>query len=368
MGHIEYMKRALEISKHGYGYTNPNPNVGCVIVKMDEIISSGYHQIYGASHAEVNAINSCKQDLQGATMYVTLEPCSHFGKTPPCVNAIIASGISRVYISMLDPNPLVSGRGVEILKNAGIDVHVGLLEDEARRINEVFVKYIARKIPYVTLKSAITLDGKICTKSGDSKWISNSISRQHTHHLRHKNMAIMVGINTVLEDNPSLNTRIDDDSKTFRNPIKIVIDSKLRIPTDSKILTSSNAQTIVATTSNYDKDKRLALEELGVKVVVVNHIENKVNLNHLMEELGSLGIDSILLEGGGTLAYGALESNIVDKVELYIAPKIFGGQAKSFVSGVGVDRVDDAFRITNSSIEMLGDDIHLTGYVVQEVN
>ena len=303
--------------------------VGAVIVKDGIIIGEGYHEKYGEGHAEVNAFESLKEDPSGATMYVTLEPCSHYGKTPPCVDKIIQSKIKRVVIGMIDPNPLVAGNGVDKLKRAGIEVKVGVLEDKCKKLNEIFIKYILTKKPYVVLKTAMSLDGKIATRNGESKWISSEKSRLQVHNLRNKFSAIMVGVNTVIKDNPELTCRI----KNGNDPIRIIVDSTLRIPINSKVLQN-------------------------------NEKNGQVDLNALIKKLGELGIDSILLEGGSTLNYSALEENIVDKVMIYIAPKIIGGESsKTPVGGRGIDKLKDAFKLKNIAINILDEDILVEGYI-----
>lgn len=359
----KYMKLAIELAKMGEGKVNPNPMVGAVIVKEERIIGRGYHEEYGKYHAEVNAINSATENLEGSTIYVTLEPCSHYGKTPPCVDKIIENKISKVVIGMLDPNPLVSGRGIEKLKKAGIEVQTKILEEECKKLNEVFIKYITTKKPFVVLKSAMSLDGKIATSSGESKWISNENSRYEVHKLRNKLMGIMVGVNTVIKDNPELTCRIENGI----NPIRIIVDSKLRIPLDSKILNDNKSKTIIATTDKSQKEKIEYLENKGAKVVVINSKDEKVDLNELMNVLGDLGIDSILLEGGSALNYSALEANVVDKIQVYIAPKIIGGEkSKTPVGGKGIDLLQDAFKVENKIIKLIGEDILIEGYIKGE--
>ena len=285
------MKIALDLAKLGKGKVNPNPLVGAVIVKDKKIIAKGYHEKYGEDHAEVNAFKNAKENVAGATMYVTLEPCSHYGKTPPCVDKIIDNKISRVVIGMMDPNKLVLGQGIKKLQDAGIEVEVGVLEEECKKLNEVFIKYIKNKKPFVVLKAAMSLDGKISTASGESKWITGNKSRSEVHKLRNDLSAIMVGVDTVIIDNPYLTCRIVDG----RNPIRIIIDSKLRIPKDSNVLENTNdIKTIIATTEKAPKEKIDYLENLGVWVIKTKSKDEKVNLKELMIKLGELKIDSIL--------------------------------------------------------------------------
>lgn len=358
--HEFYMAKAIELSKKGIGYVNPNPMVGCVIVKNDRIIGEGYHKRFGDKHAEVEAIDSAKESIQGSTLYVTLEPCCHYGKTPPCTNLIIESGIKEVYIAMLDPNPIVKGKSINILEKNHISVNVGILRQRVEKLNEVFIKYITSSLPFITLKSAISLDGKIATHKGDSKWISCIASRKEAHHLRHKYMGIMIGINTIIKDNPRLNIRLDNFKG--RNPYKIIVDSTLKLPMNSNIL-RGNTPIIIGTTKYHQRDKLKQLESMGAKVVVVDDINKHVNLNSLVKVLGNMNIDSILLEGGGTLAYSALKMNIVDKVDLFVAPIIIGGGGLSFVNGLGADSVTDAFKLENLTYSSLDKDLYIQGYI-----
>lgn len=359
-----YMKLALELAKKGIGRVHPNPMVGAVIVKDGKILGQGYHKKCGEGHAEVNAFKDAEEkneNVEGAEMYVTLEPCSHFGKTPPCADKIIEKKISKVFIGTLDPNPLVAGRGVKKLKDAGIYVEYGILESECYKLNEVFMKYIVKKEPFVVMKTGMSLDGKIATYSGESKWITEERSREDVHNLRNELTGIMVGINTVLKDNPQLTCRVNGG----RNPIRIIVDSNLKIPMDCKIVnTAKEVETIIATTDKANLDKINSLEDKGVKIIVVPSKNGKVNLKELMTILGKLKIDSILLEGGGTLNFSALEEGIVDKVKIYIAPKIIGGKdSKTPIEGKGIDNLKDAFKITNLSVSTIGEDILVEGYV-----
>lgn len=361
---IRYMEMALEQAKLGEGRVNPNPLVGAVLVKNNKVIGMGHHEIFGGAHAEINAFNSAANNgysAEGSTLYVTLEPCCHYGKTPPCTDAIILNKVSRVIIGTLDPNPMVSGKGVEVLARSGIEVRVGMLEEECKKINQIFMKHITTHEPYVLMKVAMSLDGKIATKTGNSKWISSEVSRLEVHNLRNKYMGIMVGIGTVMEDNPELTCRISGG----RNPVRIVVDSSLRVKVDSKVVISAKeTRTIIATTENASIEKIELLEKLGVDILVTSSKDGKVNLPELMTKLGELGIDSVLLEGGGTLNFSALEEGIVDKVKFYIAPIVIGGQsAKTPVGGDGVEFVANAFKLNHMSSRQVGYDICITGYL-----
>ncbi|WP_138203613.1 bifunctional diaminohydroxyphosphoribosylaminopyrimidine deaminase/5-amino-6-(5-phosphoribosylamino)uracil reductase RibD [Haloimpatiens lingqiaonensis] len=354
---IEYMKRAIELSKKGAGCTNPNPLVGAVIVKEGKIIGEGYHEFYGGPHAEVNAFKNCHEDPKGSEMYVTLEPCSHYGKTPPCANEIVKKGIKKVIIGMKDPNELVCGRGIDILKKAGIEVEVGILENEIRKVNEIFIKYITTKNPFCIMKTAMTLDGKIACKTGDSKWISNEISREYVHKLRHRVSAIMVGIGTVLADNPSLTTRLNNGSG--KDAMRVIVDSHGRIPLESKVINvNSAAKTVVAVGQEVEDKKLMALAQKGVQVIKTPGKDGKVDLKYLMNKLGKMGIDSVLLEGGGTLNYSALREGIVDKLMCFIAPKIIGGtDAKTPVEGDGVEFMKECIELGKIEVKNISGDI-----------
>lgn len=362
----KYMSLALKLAEKAKGYTSPNPMVGAVIVKDGKIIGEGYHQRCGEAHAEVNAFNNATEDVTGATMYVTLEPCSHTGKTPPCADKIIEKKLSRVVIGATDPNPLVSGRGIEKIRNAGITVEYGLLAEESKQLNEVFMKYIVTKRPFVVYKSATTIDGKIATIEGESQWITNEASRNKVHMLRHYLKGIMVGINTVLTDNPMLNCRIEG----CNSPVRIVVDSSLRIPVECNLVQTANKyKTIVATLQSENSMKANMLRQFGVEVISTREYNGRVDLDHLMDILGSMGIDSILLEGGGTLAYSAFKQNIVDKVVYYIAPKIFGGNsAKTSVQGDGFGKISQCVKLYNTSVELIEDDVCITAYVMLKSN
>ncbi len=362
------MKRALELSKKAVGFVNPNPLVGAVIVKDNKIIGEGYHEYFGGPHAEVNAFANVKENVEGATMYVTLEPCSHYGKTPPCADAIVKNKIAKVVIGMIDPNPLVAGRGIEILKKNGIQVITGIMDLEIMKTNEIFIKYIAEKQPFCIMKTAMTLDGKIATVNGDSKWISNEKSRAYVHELRQRVTGIMVGIGTVLKDDPELTTR--REGLLSLNPTRIIIDSKARIPLEAKVLKcDEKTKTIIVTTEFADKSKIEAIKQRGAEVIVTQSKNNWVDLKNLMTLLGEMGIDSILLEGGSTLNYSAIEEGIVDKVITFISPKIFGGTSgKTPVGGKGIEHVKDSIALLDIDITRFNEDIMIEGYVKKVQN
>ncbi len=356
-----FMSRALQIAKDAEGRTSPNPMVGAVIVREGRIVAEGRHRKAGTPHAEVNAINAAGELAKNSTLYVTLEPCSHFGRTPPCANKIVETGIKRVVVAIRDPNPKVAGRGIEILKAAGISVTEGILRDEAEKLNEVFFKWVTKKIPFITSKFACSLDGKIATVAGESRGISCAESLQFTHKLRDISDAIMVGVGTVLADNPSLTTRLETPGK---NPIRIVADSFARTPLDAKIISDGQAQTIIAVTENAPEEKIYALKNSGAEIITAGD-GDKVDLKILMKKLAEREITSVLVEGGGTLHFALLQAGLVDKIFAFVTPKIFGGQnAPSAVSGEGFKTFNDAVKLKNFSAEKLGEDILISGYVI----
>lgn len=358
-----YMEKALKLAKKGEGKVNPNPKVGAIVVKDNEIIGEGYHKYFGGPHAEVYALNKAGENSKGSTLYVTLEPCSHYGKTPPCAEAIVKAGISKVVIAMEDPNPLVAGRGINILKNHGIEVITGVMEEEAKKLNEVFIKYITEKEPFIVLKTASTLDGKIATKTGESKWITGEQARYRVHQIRNNLSGIMVGIGTIIKDDPLLTTRIEEG----RSPKAIIVDSKLRTPLEAKILNTVKERNIyIATTKEHNNlSKKKALEDLGVKILEFEeNNEGKVPLKELMKALAKEDIDSILLEGGSTLNFSALKEGIVDKAMCFIAPKIIGGNdSKAMIGGAGIESLKDVFKLKDLTFEKIGEDILIEGYI-----
>ncbi|MDO9628935.1 MAG: bifunctional diaminohydroxyphosphoribosylaminopyrimidine deaminase/5-amino-6-(5-phosphoribosylamino)uracil reductase RibD [Acholeplasmataceae bacterium] len=355
----KYMKRAIELAEKGKGFVNPNPLVGAVIVKNGKIIGEGYHECFGQAHAEVNAFLNATEDVEGADIYVTLEPCSHYGKTPPCALKIIEKKIKRVFISQLDPNPLVNSQGVKLLEDAGIEVKSGILEEEAKAQNEIFLKYIQTKKPFVAMKYAMTLDGKIATKTRDSKWITNEKSRRFVHELRNQYMAIMVGVGTVIADNPNLDTRREEPS---RNPIRIIIDPKLEIPNDSNVIKTAHAtRTIIVTGFDSNPAKLSKLKEQKIEILMKKATPN-LDLDELMSDLGEMKIDSVLIEGGSYLHGQALASNILDKAYIFIAPKLIGGKdALTPVGGNGVDEMKDAVLLNQIKYHHFDDDIMIEG-------
>lgn len=357
----KYMRLAMQLAGNAIGRTSPNPLVGAVIVKDNRVVGCGWHRKAGTPHAEVHALNQAGELAQGADVYVTLEPCAHYGKTPPCAKALVEAKVKNVYGGLLDVNPKVAGKGFKILEDAGIHVEYGFLQDELRKQNEVFFKWIEHKKPFVVLKAAMTLDGKIATATGQSKWITNETSRAYGYKLRDIYDGIMVGINTVIEDNPMLTSRVDGG----KNPIRIVVDSSLKIDINANLVQDKSAKTIIATTDKADKDKILKLQAQDVDVIVVDKDENdKVDIEKLLDILGQQNICSILVEGGATLSGSFVAKKLVDKVYFFIAPKIVGGkEAKTPVAGTGILNLQEALALKDIQIEKLEEDILIIGRV-----
>ncbi len=375
------MQRAIALAKNGAGFVNPNPMVGCVVVKDNEIITEGYHEYYGGLHAERNALTNTTADCKDATLYVTLEPCCHHGKTPPCTDIIIEKGIKKVVVGLLDPNPLVSGKGISILQDAGIEVVTGVEVDKIKELNKVFLKYIKTKRPYVILKTAMTLDGKIASHTGDSKWITNEKSRQLVHKLRSEMMGIIAGIGTVKADNPMLNSRLEVQQPTansqqpnIHQPIRIIVDTKASISLDSNIVKTANEyRTILAvgqqTTDKGQQSKTDILKSLNVEILQCEEKDGHVDINDLMIKLGQKGIDSLLLEGGSCLNAAFLEAGCVDEVYAFIAPKIIGGEhSKSPIGGKGIELMRDAITFDKIEIEQIENDILIKGKITSTDN
>jgi diaminohydroxyphosphoribosylaminopyrimidine deaminase/5-amino-6-(5-phosphoribosylamino)uracil reductase len=358
----KYMHMALKLAAKARGRTSPNPMVGAVVVKDGRVISHGYHRKAGEPHAEAIALRKADRAAKGATLYVTLEPCSHTNKrTPPCSPLVIQSGVKRVVIAMIDPNPKVSGGGIKAIRKAGIEVVTGVLQNEAKKLNEAFIKHVTTKMPFVTMKIAQTLDGKIATVTGESKWITGKEAREEGHRLRDAHDAILVGINTVLKDDPSLTTRIPGG----RDPIRVIVDSKLRIPINAKVMTQqSSAKTIVATVSGTPKNKIEKLQNAGVNVLLVKGKNGRVDLYDLMMKLGRLDIMSLLIEGGAEVNASALNSGIVDKVVMFIAPTIMTGKdSLCSIGGISPKKLGHAIRLTDVTSRFVGQDLMIEGYI-----
>ncbi len=360
-----YMQIALNLAQRARGRTSPNPMVGALVVKNNKVIGQGYHAKAGTPHAEIHALNEAGKDAPGATLYVTLEPCCHQGRTEPCTKAILNSGVERVVVAMVDPNPLVKGKGIKCLKEGGLKVTVGVLEKEARCLNEAFIKYITTKMPFVILKTAMSLDGKIATRTGESKWITGPEARNYSHQLRNCYDAILVGVNTILRDNPALTTRLPEGET--KNPVRIVVDSQARTPLEAQVVTNAKeTPTLIAVTNAAPADKINQLEKMGVEILPVNTNNNgRVDLKALMLELGRREITSVLIEGGGEVHSSALKAGIVDKMGWFIAPLIIGGQgAPGPVGGEGVASLKEAISLGQITVKKCGQDIYVEGYLL----
>jgi diaminohydroxyphosphoribosylaminopyrimidine deaminase/5-amino-6-(5-phosphoribosylamino)uracil reductase len=366
-----WMRRALELARRARGRTSPNPLVGAVVVREGLLVGEGYHQRAGTPHAEVQALAAAGERARGATVYVTLEPCAHHGRTPPCTEALIAAGVRRVVAAMIDPNPRVAGRGLAALEAAGIATQVGLLENEARQLNETYLHYITTGRPFVVLKWAMTLDGKIATSAGDSRWISNRASRRLGHRLRDEYDAVMVGVGTVLRDDPRLTARLSEFGEvppegTERQPLRVVVDSQARTPPTAQVLRPHGGPpTLVAVLDQAPAARRAALREAGAEVLVLPERGGRVDLVALMEALGRREVTSVLVEGGGTLHAGMLAAGLGDKVVAFIAPKIAGGAAAPTpVEGPGVSSLSEAVLLTGLAVRELEGDVVVEGYLV----
>ncbi len=366
-----FMKMALDLAKKGEGFTSPNPMVGAVIVKDQKVVGKGYHKAAGEAHAEVNAIDDAGALAKNATLYVTLEPCNHKGRTPPCTEKVVSSGIRRVVAAMNDPNPGVKGGGLDYLESCGISITLGVCEKEAKRLNEIFIKHALTKRPFTIVKCAATLDGRIATKTGDSRWVTGEESRQFVHQLRHAVDAIMVGINTVEKDNPSLTTRLTTPIKNVKqlDPTRIILDTHLRISEKAKLLQlHSDSDTILITGPLISNDKKTRLEKKGVRVIESPVLDGLIDLDRLMDLLGSLGITSLLIEGGGRVFASALSAGIVDKVLFFYAPKILGGDdGIPICRGPGVDLMDYCIPVMDIRVRRFGDDVMIEGYIQNEL-
>jgi diaminohydroxyphosphoribosylaminopyrimidine deaminase / 5-amino-6-(5-phosphoribosylamino)uracil reductase len=358
-----FMNMALELSERGRGFTSPNPMVGAVVVRNSEVVGTGYHEYAGGPHAEVNALNDAGELAKGSTLYVTLEPCNHFGRTPPCTEKILESGIIRVVVAMQDPNPDVTGGGIRFLREKGIQVDVGIEEKQALRLNEVFIKYVQTKRPFVILKAAATLDGRIATRTGDSKWVTGPSARNFAHTVRHAVDGIMVGIGTVNQDDPSLTTRLE--GVKCKDPIRIVLDTRLSISENARLLNiKSDAKTFLVTGNDVPDKKRQRLEKHGVTIIESRLKDGFIDLDSLMVHLGTMGITSLLIEGGGQVAASALICGIVDKILFFYAPKILGGDdGVPICKGPGPHQMSECIQIQHILIHRFDDDILIEGYI-----
>lgn len=361
MDDLKWMKRVLRLAEKGWGRTSPNPMVGALLVKNEKIIGEGYHVRAGEAHAEILAIRQAGGEAEGATLYLNLEPCTHYGKTPPCAPRVIESGVRRVVIGMEDPNPPVKGKGIEGLRMAGLDVEVGVMEKECRRLNEAFSKYILKKEPFVILKAAATLDGKIATRNGDSKWISGERSRRFVHRLRSRVDGILLGIGTILKDDPLLTSHI----RGGRDPYRIILDSRLRIPEQARVVTASPSKTIIVTTESAPRDKIERLEKRGVRTLILDSKEGRVNLKTCLSRLGEMEMMSLLVEGGSQVSGSFLDEGLIDKVLLFLSPKLIGDpQAIGIFGGRGVRDLKDAISLKEMRIRKMGEDLLAEGYFI----
>jgi diaminohydroxyphosphoribosylaminopyrimidine deaminase/5-amino-6-(5-phosphoribosylamino)uracil reductase len=362
---MNYMGQALSLARLALGQASPNPAVGAVVVKEGVVVGQGYTQPPGSHHAEVLALEQAGEQARGSVMYVTLEPCCYYGRTPPCTGAIISAGIREVHMAMLDPNPLVSGRGKDELEKEGIKTYLGEHEEEAKEINEAYTKFITTGIPFVTAKFAVSLDGKIATRKGNSRWISGGESRKYVHCLRYTTDAIMAGANTVLADDPHLTTRCSGGKggTARKQPLRVIVDGEGRTPLTARVF-SEPGKTMLALGRAATPEEKAAFAQASAEILELPTAESLVDLGKLLETLGERGITSVLVEGGGILLGSLFDQGLVDKVIAFIAPIIIGGaEAKTAVAGKGVDKVADSFRLERVRVEKLGDDLMVSGYV-----
>lgn len=355
----KYMALALELAEKGRGKVEPNPMVGAVLVKNGEIVGKGYHQVFGGPHAEIHAISDGGANCKGATLYVSMEPCAHYGKTAPCVDAIITAGIAKVVTTVIDPNPITSGKGIQKLKAAGIEVHLGVMEAQAKRLNAPFFKLMQKGLPYVIVKWAMSLDGKIATHTGDSRWITSEESRAYVHKIRGQVDGILVGINTVLRDDPLLTCRLEGG----RSPKRIIIDSNALLPLNSRLLNTINESEIIVAVNKGAQQERVAkLEQLGCKIIQTKDTNGSVDLHDLFHRLGGMKLTNILVEGGSRVITSVIEGRHVDKVMVFIAPIIIGGEgAKSPILGKGIDKICEAAKFHEISVKRFSDDVVIEG-------
>ena len=356
----QWMKKAIRLAEKGRGRTSPNPLVGAVLVKEGIAVGKGYHAKAGEAHAEIIALRKAGEEARGSTLYINLEPCTHYGKTPPCVPVIIEAGVRRVVAGTEDPNPLVTGKGVGSLRKAGLEVKIGILEKECKRLNEAFHKYILKREPFVTLKVAATLDGRIATRDGESKWISGETSRRFVQRLRDEVDGVVVGINTILKDDPMLTARV----KGGRDPFRIVLDSRLRIPEKARVIKADPSKTIIATTQLAARDKRQRLARMGAQILVVDSKHERVSLKPLLSKLGEKGIMSLLVEGGSQVNGSFFDEGLIDKLLLFLSTKMIGDdQAIGIFGGKGVARLKDAVPLRELRVKRIGGDILIEGYI-----
>jgi diaminohydroxyphosphoribosylaminopyrimidine deaminase/5-amino-6-(5-phosphoribosylamino)uracil reductase len=354
-----WMRRALRLAEKGRGKTSPNPMVGAILVKEGQRVGEGFHAKAGEAHAEILALQKAGKDAREATLYLNLEPCSHYGRTPPCAPKVIEAGVKRVVVGMEDPNPLVQGKGIDMLRQAGLDVESRVLEKECRKLNEAFLKYVLKKEPFVILKIAASLDGKVADRKGESKWITGEASRRLVHRFRNQVDSVLVGIGTVLKDDPMLTAR----TKGGRNPYRIVLDSRLRIPEKAKVIDQNPEKTILATTELAPKDRVEWFEKRGIRVLILDSLDGRVNLRSLLSRLGEMEMVSLLVEGGSEVNGAFLTEGLFDKVFLFFALKFLGGnQAPGIFGGKGIEKLEEALSLNSLKMKRLGEDILLEGY------
>ena len=358
-----FMQMALNLAIKGQGFTSPNPMVGAVVVKDGQVVGDGYHQVVGGAHAEVNAIDAAGNLARGATLYVTLEPCNHTGRTPPCTRKILEAGIKRVVVAMSDPNREVAGGGAEFLKQQGIRISTGVCQEQAQKLNEAFVKFVRTRRPFVIAKCAATLDGRIATRSGDARWVTGDKARQFVHRLRHAVDGILVGINTVRADNPSLTTRLPDGQG--KDPVRIILDTRLTISPDARLLRqASEADTILVAGKALAPDKKATFEQDGIRVLQSDLIDGLIDMDALMDQLGAMGLTSVLIEGGSRVLASAFRAGIVDKVLFFYAPKILGGDdGIPICRGPGPEIMSQSIRVNDIQVRRFGDDVMIEGYI-----
>lgn len=357
------MQLAIQMATSTKGQTAPNPSVGSVVVKNGEVMGMGAHLKAGEAHAEVHALNMAGECAQGATIYVTLEPCSHYGKTPPCAEKIIQSGISRAVVATLDPNPKVAGRGVKMLQDAGITVETGILKQEADDLNEVFYHWIQSKRPFVTLKTAMSLDGKIATTTGESQWITGQEAREDVHHYRHTHDAILIGVNTAIQDKPNLTTRLPHGGK---NPIRVVLDTQLRTPIDTPLIQNPEAPTWLVTGNEVEEEKLQTFAKYD-HVEIIQLSENRIVIDELLQTLGEKGVTSLFVEGGAKINDAFLRADAVQQVINYLAPKLIGGQqSPTPIGGEGVAKLSESMRLTITDVIQLGEDVKIVSKPIQQ--
>lgn len=365
--HENHMRRVLGLARKAEGQTSPNPMVGALVVKSGKVIAEGYHKKAGLPHAEIVALRKAGYEARGADLYVNLEPCCHLGRTPPCTEAIVAAGIKRVVVGGRDPNPLVSGKGIRFLKKNGIEVVTGVLRKDCERLNESFMKYIRTGRPWVILKSALSLDGKIATRTGDSQWITGALAREYAHRMRNRVDAVLVGAGTVRTDDPRLTVRLKKGG--MRNPVRVIVDGKHRVPVSARVFSNASEERVIyATLTDLPPTRKKKLQKMGVEILFVRRKSGRVDLAQLMDKLGALGITSVMIEGGSEINGNVFKEKLIDKIVYFLAPKIIGGKgAPGAVGGQGIDQLKDALQIKDITVTRLGNDLVVEGNILKGV-